>query len=103
MAICCIGLSLRCRAPIMIAWSSPGAALLITRLPGEAIGTYSVASGLIVLSGLTGTFDRLMRRIAGPCRRPVGGRAVQNVVCRLAPLRLYSGRSLKHQCILHPE
>lgn len=67
MAICCIGLSLRYRAPVMIAWSTPGAALLITSLPGvpysEAIGAYIVASGLIVLIGLTGTFDRLMRRI----------------------------------------
>jgi benzoate membrane transport protein len=69
MAICCIGLSLRYRAPIMIAWSTPGAALLITSLPGvpysEAIGAYIFASGLIVLIGLTGTFDRLMRRIPG--------------------------------------
>ncbi|WP_298190188.1 benzoate/H(+) symporter BenE family transporter [uncultured Pseudomonas sp.] len=69
MAICCIGLSLRYRAPIMIAWSTPGAALLITSLPGvpygEAIGAYIVASGLIVLIGLTGTFDRIMRRIPG--------------------------------------
>jgi benzoate membrane transport protein len=69
MAICCIGLSLRYRAPIMIAWSTPGAALLITSLPGvaysEAIGAYMVASGLIVLIGLTGSFDRLMRRIPG--------------------------------------
>ncbi len=67
MAICCIGLSLRYRAPIMIAWSTPGAALLITSLPGvpysEAIGAYIFASGLIVLIGLTGTFDHLMRRI----------------------------------------
>ena len=67
MAICCIGLSLRYRAPVMIAWSTPGAALLITSLPGvpysEAIGAYILASGLIVLIGLTGTFDRLMRRI----------------------------------------
>ena len=67
MAICCIGLSLRYRAPIMIAWSTPGAALLITSLPGvpysEAIGAYIFASGLIVLIGLTGSFDRLMRRI----------------------------------------
>ncbi len=67
MAICCIGLSLRYRAPIMIAWSTPGAALLITSLPGvpysEAIGAYIFASGLIVLIGLTGTFDRLIRRI----------------------------------------
>jgi len=69
MAICCIGLSLRYRAPIMIAWSTPGAALLITSLPGvpygEAIGAYIVASGLIVVIGLTGTFDRIMRRIPG--------------------------------------
>lgn len=69
MAICCIGLSLRYRAPIMIAWSTPGAALLITSLPGvpygEAIGAYILASGLIVLIGLTGTFDRMMRRIPG--------------------------------------
>lgn len=66
MALCCIGLSLRYRAPIMIAWSTPGAALLIS-LPGvpysEAIGAYILASGLIVLIGLTGNFDRLMRRI----------------------------------------
>ena len=69
MAICCFGLSLRYRAPIMIAWSTPGAALLITSLPGvpysEAIGAYVLASGLIVLIGLTGTFDRIMRRIPG--------------------------------------
>lgn len=69
MAICCIGLSLRYRAPIMIAWSTPGAALLITSLPGvpygEAIGAYIMASSLIVLIGLTGTFDRIMRRIPG--------------------------------------
>jgi benzoate membrane transport protein len=69
MAIGSIGLSLRYRAPVMIAWSTPGAALLITSLPGvpygEAIGAYILASGLIVLIGLTGTFDRLMRRIPG--------------------------------------
>ncbi|WP_134678284.1 benzoate/H(+) symporter BenE family transporter [Ectopseudomonas khazarica] len=67
MALCCIVLSLRYRAPVMIAWSTPGAALLITSLPqvsyGEAIGAYILASGLILLIGLTGTFDRLMRRI----------------------------------------
>ena len=69
MAVTCIGLSLRYRAPVMIAWSTPGAALLITSLPGvpysEAIGAYILASGLIVLIGLTGTFDRIMRRIPG--------------------------------------
>lgn len=67
MAICSIGLSLRYRAPVMVAWSTPGAALLISSLPGvpygEAIGAYILASGLIVLIGLTGSFDRIMRRI----------------------------------------
>jgi benzoate membrane transport protein len=69
MAIGSIGLSLRYRAPVMIAWSTPGAALLISSLPGvpygEAIGAYIVCSGLIVLIGLTGSFDRIMRRIPG--------------------------------------
>ncbi|MCG4455757.1 MULTISPECIES: benzoate/H(+) symporter BenE family transporter [unclassified Pseudomonas] len=67
MAIGSIALSLRYRAPVMIAWSTPGAALLISSLPGvpyaEAIGAYIVCSGLIVLIGLTGSFDRIMRRI----------------------------------------
>ncbi|NQD91401.1 benzoate/H(+) symporter BenE family transporter [Pseudomonas sp. CrR25] len=67
MAIGSIALSLRYRAPVMIAWSTPGAALLISSLPevpyGEAIGAYIVASGLIVLIGLTGSFERIMRRI----------------------------------------
>ena len=69
MAICCIGLSLRYRAPIMIAWSTPGAALLITSLPGvsygEAIGAFIVCAALLALVGLTGGFERLMRRLPG--------------------------------------
>lgn len=69
MAVTCIGLSLRYRAPIMVAWSTPGAALLITSLPGvpysEAIGAYILCSALILVCGLTGSFDRIMRRIPG--------------------------------------
>ena len=69
MAIGSIALSLRYRAPVMIAWSTPGAALLITSLPGvpygEAIGAYIFASALIVLIGLTGSFDHIMWRIPG--------------------------------------
>ncbi len=67
MAICSIGLSLRYRTPVVVAWSTPGAALLISSLPGvpypEAIGAFIFASALIVLSGLTGSFERLMRRV----------------------------------------
>ncbi|UCJ15321.1 benzoate/H(+) symporter BenE family transporter [Pseudomonas sp. MM211] len=69
MAVTCIGLSLHYRAPIMVAWSTPGAALLITSLPGvpysEAIGAYILCSALILVCGLTGSFDRIMRRIPG--------------------------------------
>lgn len=67
MAVCSIGLSLRYRTPVVIAWSTPGAALLISSLPGvpysEAIGAFIFASALIALSGLTGSFERLMRRV----------------------------------------
>ena len=67
MAICSVGLSLRFRTPVVVAWSTPGAALLITSLPGvpyaEAIGAFIFASALIALCGLTGSFERLMRRV----------------------------------------
>lgn len=67
MAVCSIGLSLRYRTPITVAWSTPGAALLITSLGGvsygEAIGAYITCSVLVVICGLTGSFERLVRRI----------------------------------------
>ncbi|HCC61491.1 MAG TPA: hypothetical protein DEQ55_07275 [Pseudomonas sp.] len=67
MAICSIGLSLRYRTPVVIAWSTPGAALLISSLPGvpysEAIGAFIFASALIALCGLTRSFERLMRKV----------------------------------------
>ncbi|WP_217474671.1 benzoate/H(+) symporter BenE family transporter [Stutzerimonas stutzeri] len=67
MAICSIGLSLRYRTPVVIAWSTPGAALLISSLPGvpygEAIGAFVFASALIALCGITGSFERLMRKV----------------------------------------
>jgi benzoate membrane transport protein len=67
MGLCTIGLSLRFRAPVVAAWSSPGAALLIASLPHvaypEAIGAYLVCALLLTLVGLTGWFDALMKRI----------------------------------------
>ncbi|SDK63683.1 benzoate membrane transport protein [Pseudomonas delhiensis] len=69
MALTTIGLTLRYRTPIVIAWSTPGAALLISSLPGvpyaEAIGAFIVCAGLITLCGVTGSFDRLMRQVPG--------------------------------------
>lgn len=67
MAACSIGLSLRYRTPVTIAWSTPGAALLITSLGGvsygEAIGAYITCAVLVVICGLTGSFERLVKRI----------------------------------------
>lgn len=67
MAVCTIGLSLHYRQPVIVAWNTPGAALLISSLPGvqfgEAIGAYLVCSLLLILVGVTGSFERLMRRL----------------------------------------
>ncbi len=67
MAICSIGLSLRYRTPVTVAWSTPGAALLITSLSGvtygEAIGAYITCALLVTICGLTGSFERLVKRL----------------------------------------
>ena len=69
MAICTIGLSLRYRAPVVVAWSTPGAALPITSMPGvsypEAIGAFVICALLLSLLGLSGTFERVMRHLPG--------------------------------------
>jgi benzoate membrane transport protein len=60
-------LTLWYRAPVLTAWSTPGAALLVTGLQGltlpEAIGVFIIANALIVLCGVTGLFARLMQVI----------------------------------------
>ena len=67
MGLTCIGLSLRYRAPVVTAWSTPGAAMLITSAAGvsmpEAIGAFLVCGALITLCGFTGWFERAMSRI----------------------------------------
>ena len=65
MAVTCIGLSWRYRTPVLTAWSTPGAALLVTSLSGftmaDAIGAFLFSSLLITICGVTGWFERLMR------------------------------------------
>ncbi|GLS25100.1 benzoate/H(+) symporter BenE family transporter [Marinibactrum halimedae] len=67
MGLSCIGLSLFYKTPVACAWSTPGAALLVTSLPGfnlsEAVGAFIVCSVLIALVGFTGIFERLMNRV----------------------------------------
>lgn len=61
--------SLRTGLPIVMAWSTPGAALLVTALVGvpfnEAIGAYILAAGLTLACGLFGWIDPILRRIPG--------------------------------------
>src|SRR5690554_6019661 len=62
-----IVLSMRYRVPVIIAWNAPGSALLITLLPGmslnEAIGAYLISSVIILLVGLSGSFDHIVSRL----------------------------------------
>jgi benzoate membrane transport protein len=82
MGLTCIGLSLRHRAPIVTAWSTPGAALLATGLDGvtlrEATGAFLISAALITLSGVTGWFARVMDRVPVPLTAALlGGVLVQ--------------------------
>ncbi|WP_337882106.1 benzoate/H(+) symporter BenE family transporter [Chromobacterium haemolyticum] len=58
-------LSWRWKAPVITAWSTPGAALLLAALPGvpygEAVGAFLAAAAIVTLLGVSGLFDRLMK------------------------------------------
>jgi benzoate membrane transport protein len=59
--------SLGWRQPVMVAWSTPGAALLATAGAGygmaDAVGAFLLCGALITLAGATGWFERVMDRI----------------------------------------
>lgn len=67
MGVSTLALSVWYKAPILTAWSTPGAALLATSLQGislaETVGVFIFANALILLCGLTGLFARLMKII----------------------------------------
>lgn len=60
------------RKPVMIAWSTPGAAVLATAAASggftlaQAVGAFVVCALLIVIAGATGWFEKLMDRIPMP-------------------------------------
>lgn len=70
MGISCIGFSWYYKAPILTAWSTPGAALLATSLHdvslAEAVGVFIFSAVLTTALGLSGWFDKLTRRIPLP-------------------------------------
>ncbi|MEL4432002.1 benzoate/H(+) symporter BenE family transporter [Shewanella mangrovisoli] len=65
MGLTSIGLSLYYKNPVLTAWSTPGAALMVSSLAGlsihEAVGAFLVSSLLITLCGLAGWMDKLIR------------------------------------------
>ncbi len=67
MGMTTLGLSVRYRMPILTAWSTPGAALLIACLPGvpmgEIVGAFLASSLLLLLCGFSGLFARVMHRL----------------------------------------
>jgi benzoate membrane transport protein len=73
MGVCSLVPSLILRKPVMVAWSTPGAAVLaVAGIAGaggagysmnEAVGAFMICAALITLSGVTGLFEKLMDRI----------------------------------------
>lgn len=61
--------SLWLRQPVMVAWSTPGAAVLASAglaggfTMGDAVGAFMMSAALIVLIGVTGWFEKLTNRI----------------------------------------
>ncbi|MEQ1684292.1 MAG: benzoate/H(+) symporter BenE family transporter [Burkholderiaceae bacterium] len=72
MGLCTLLPSLWLRQPVMVAWSTPGAAVLATAgIAGgfgmaEATGAFIVCAALIVLFGVTGWFEKLLARLPVP-------------------------------------
>ncbi|SCG70825.1 benzoate/H(+) symporter BenE family transporter [Micromonospora halophytica] len=69
--LCALWLGLRHRMPISIAWSTPGAALLVATgpVPGgwpAAVGAFLVCGVLIVAAGLFPALGRAVAAIPGP-------------------------------------
>ena len=69
MGLCSLLPSLWLKKPVMVAWSTPGAAVLATAgVAGgfnmnEAVGAFMACAVLITLCGVTGWFERVMSRI----------------------------------------
>lgn len=67
MGILTIALSFKYKIPVMFAWSTPGAALLITSVQGftlaECIGVFVFSSTMILICGITGFFEKMMNKI----------------------------------------
>jgi benzoate membrane transport protein len=72
MGLCTLLPALWLRQPVMVAWSTPGAAVLAAAGASggfgmaEATGAFMVCAAVITLLGLTGLFERFQNRIPMP-------------------------------------
>jgi len=72
MGLCSLLPSLFWRKPVMVAWSTPGAAVLATAAASgqftlaQAVGAFIVCAAFVTLFGITGWFEKLMDRIPMP-------------------------------------
>ena len=69
MGLCTVVPSLWLKKPVMVAWSTPGAAVLAAGgladgfSMAEAVGAFVASAALITVFGLTGWFEKVMGRI----------------------------------------
>ena len=69
MGLCSLVPSLWLRKPVMVAWSTPGAAVLATAgaaggfSMADAVGAFMACAALVTLFGVTGWFERIMSRV----------------------------------------
>jgi benzoate membrane transport protein len=69
MGLCSLLPSLWLKKPVMVAWSTPGAAVLATAATAggfgmaEGVGAFILCAVLITIAGATGWFERVMNRI----------------------------------------
>ena len=72
MGLCSLVPSLWLKKPVMVAWSTPGAAVLATAAVAggfgmaEATGAFLVSAALVTLFGVTGWFEKLMDKVPIP-------------------------------------
>lgn len=72
MGIPSIVLSLKSRQPVLIAWSTPGAAVIGAAAAGghlsmnQAIGCFLVCAVMIAIAGFSGGFEKIMKRLPLP-------------------------------------
>ena len=72
MAVTSLILSWVHRMPILIAWSTPGAAVIASAAAdgpltlGQATGAFLVCAGMIAIAGFSGGFEKIMNRLPLP-------------------------------------